>query len=67
MWHIQIGVDWKIKVSYNSYHKKLEYGWFKLYPTNKKSNAPEPEADKICPDCGQNWSKHGPCPCAELG
>jgi len=36
MWHIQINMNWKIKISYNSYHKKLKYGWFELYPTNKK-------------------------------
>lgn len=21
---------------------------------------------QICPECGQEWLKHGPCPCVDL-
>jgi hypothetical protein len=31
MWHIQISYNWKINVTYNDYHKGLNYGWFAVY------------------------------------
>lgn len=34
MWHFQVGMNWKIKCQYNSYHKGLHHGLFAIYDFN---------------------------------
>lgn len=31
MWHFQISNNWRFKITFNDYHKGLNYGWFKVY------------------------------------
>jgi hypothetical protein len=30
-YHLQVTYNWKVSISYNEAHKKLKYGWFKVY------------------------------------
>lgn len=34
MWHLQISPTWKMTLTYNDYHKRLEHGLFKCYDYN---------------------------------
>lgn len=41
MWHFQVSDNWKVKIEYNEYHRKLEHGWFRCYefkPFKKNSH-----------------------------
>ena len=37
-WHLQVDENWKIKISYNSFHKELKNGWFQVYTFKLKDN-----------------------------
>lgn len=33
-WHFKLSPDWRLSVTYNDYHAKLEHGWFAVYQFN---------------------------------